>query len=688
MKKLIVLFSLLFLFSLLSWQYGKSAQGQEQAGGVKMIEEPVILKVIDALVQKHGDENKPLLEKGVRQVAGLWQEADGTGAEFEAFCQRHFIGSAQERNTVFTRLSEYFEVLWGHYNKITLDLQRTLQLDVGQIHPIDQLFGGYNPAAHFDDDFYGNKIAFITALNFPFYSLAEKQALGPGWSRKDWAYARMGDIFLLRIPAKFWQKYSQVNTDTDIYISEYNIFIGKVQNEKGGKLFPAGLKLLLHWNLRDELKANYGIADGLEKQQLIYKVMQQIISQEIPQQVINNDQLEWNPYLGKVYRDGKEIQWQSEPNTRYQHLLNNFKALKDMDAFCPREMDTYIKRKFDGEMEVSQPEVEALFVELLSSPQVKKVARLISKRLGRHLQSFDIWYDGFKARSGIPEDKLTDMTRQKYPNAAALEKDLANILMKIGFSADKARSIADKITVDPARGSGHAWGADMRSEKAHLRTRVSERGMNYKGYNIAVHEFGHNVEQVITLHDVDYYMMRGVPNTSFTEALAYIFQDRDLELLGMKGTNPDKEYLDTLDTFWSAYEGMGVSLVDMNVWKWMYAHPAASVEELKEAVINISKDIWNRYYAKVVGSKDQTVLGIYSHMIAYPLYLSAYSYGDLIKFQVKRYIKGKDLASEIQRMFSSGRLNPQLWMKQAVGAEISIQPLLRATDKALKHITK
>lgn len=58
--------------------------------------------------------------------------------------------------------------------------------------------------------------------------------------------------------------------------------------------------------------------------------------------------------------------------------------------------------------------------------------------------------------------------------------------------------------------------------------------MDYKGYNIAVHEFGHNVEQTITMNNVDSYMLNGVPNTSFTEAVAFLFQKRDLELLGLK----------------------------------------------------------------------------------------------------------------------------------------------------------
>ena len=135
--------------------------------------------------------------------------------------------------------------------------------------------------------------------------------------------------------------------------------------------------------------------------------------------------------------------------------------------------------------------------------------------------------------------------------------------------------------------------------------------MDYKGYNIAIHEFGHNVEQTISLYDVDYYMLNGVPNTAFTEALAFVFQKRDLELLGIKDENPEKEKMDILDKIWSMYEICGVSMLDISVWKWMYAHPNATAGELQEAVIRLSKEIWNKYYAPVFGVKDETVLAIY-----------------------------------------------------------------------------
>jgi oligoendopeptidase F len=207
--------------------------------------------------------------------------------------------------------------------------------------------------------------------------------------------------------------------------------------------------------------------------------------------------------------------------------------------------------------------------------------------------------------------------------------------------------------------------------------------MNYKGYNIAIHEFGHNVEQTISLYDVDYYTLNGVPNTAFTEALAFMFQSRDLMILDMEVDNPDKEHLNTLDKCWSLYEIMGVGIVDQRVWKWLYEHPEADAAQLKKAVIEISTKVWNDYYAPVFGQKDETLQGIYSHMIASPLYLSAYSFGQIIEFQLEEYITDKKFADEVYRVFKQGKLTPNQWMLEAVGQPLSVQPILNKTKKAI-----
>ncbi len=681
MKKLLILLLIpaFFSFSLLG---NKAKKTYSRTNLTMAITTENITKT---LIEKYGAEHKIIIEKGVKQAASLWTEADGDEKAFSEFCTTYFAKPGDEKKALFERLSTNFEILLGHFNKVNLDLKVPIQIEEGEILPIDEIFGAYESSAHFNDDFYKNKIAFIVVLNFPFYSLKEKEELGASWSRLEWAYAKMGDLFTSRVPSAVLQASADALSAADSYISGYNICMDKLVNDKMKTFFPADLKLITHWGLRDEIKSQYAEKDGLDKQKIIYEVMKKIISQEIPIEVINKKDYLWNPLTNKLYQGTKEVTGTPEKNERYQVLLNNFKAMKAVDAYSP-QYPTYTERAFDQGMQLSEETIEKIFTEFVSSPTVKKVGTLISKRLKRKLQPFDIWYDGFKSRSTISQQELDSVLKIKYPTKEVFKKDLPNILVKLGFSAAKAAYITDKIDVDASRGAGHAWGATMKTDKAHLRTRVGKNGMDYKGYNIAIHEFGHTVEQTLTLYDMDYYMLAGVPNTSFTEAVAFLFQQKDLELLGYKNDNPNQKYLFALDNFWSSYEIMGVSLVDMKVWKWLYANPNATADELKAQVIAISKEVWNKYYADVFGVKDEPILGIYSHMIDIPLYLPAYPVGHLIDFQIEKYLEGKNLSTEVQRMLSSGNIAPQLWMKKAVGAEISGQALIDETEEALSKI--
>lgn len=647
--------------------------------GQAAIQPSVVKTTVEQLASKD-KENRTNISKGVEQVARLWNETDGSEQEFQAFCLENYVSDPAVKEQVFLKVSDYMEGISGYYNQMYLRLQRNLNLDTGPLLPIDEKFGSYSPNAHLTDDLYSNKIGFIIALNFPELSLAEKEALGN--DRKAWAYARLGDYFTERIPAQAQQAAGDTGSDADMYIADYNIYMGHLLTPSGKKIFPEDMRLLCHWNLRDEIKANYNKGkEGLEKQRMVYQVMKRIISQEIPQEAINSDRYEWDPYSNTLFQENKKISGQAEGNVRYQKMLNNFKAMQQIDAYTG---NTYIDRKFTKEMEIDVDDVEALFDRFLSAPELKETGKLIAKRLGRKLEAYDIWYDGFKARSNLDENKLNEMTRSLYPNAEAMKQHLPDILQKLGFSHDRANYLADKIAVDAARGSGHAWGAAMKGQQSRLRTRIPEQGMDYKGYNIAIHEFGHNVEQTISLYDVDYFMMSGVPNTAFTEVLAFVFQKKDLEILGIKDENPEKKAMDVLDKIWSMYEICGVSMLDISVWKWMYAHPDATADELKEAVVSLSKEVWNKYYAPVFGCKDETVLGIYSHMIGYPLYLSAYAFGQIIEFQLDNHLQGKDFAGEVSRIFRQGRLTPNVWIKQATGNDLSVDPMLQAVREVLK----
>jgi hypothetical protein len=644
-------------------------------------------RTIEAMKEQFGEEHSFRIERGVVRAADLWRPSDGDGAEFEKFCLANFIGSEEELNIAFDRLANYYEYLMGYMGRISVELNRYIHEERGAIHPLDQLFGAYNPAAHVQDDLFANKIAFIIILNFPQYSLTEKNELGGQWDARQWGFARLGDAFSARVPASIIQENSSVYSKGRLYISEYNIFAGKLIDDNGNTLFPENMRLLSHWNIRDEIKSRYDDPEGLPKQEMLYQVMLRIIRQEIPREVINNADLMWNPFSNDVFREGQAIEYRPEETRRYQVLLDNFNANRKVDPFYPG-LDTYIKRRFENSMEIPYEEVSELFREYASSPLIRQTAQLISKRLGRELRPYDIWYNGFVGRAGIAESELDRITKRRYPNAAALNNDLPRQLRQLGFKADMADFLASKIDVDAARGSGHAMRASMREMPSHLRTRISADGMDYKGYNIAVHEFGHNVEQTISNHMVDNYFINGIPNTAFTEAIAFMFQKRDLELLGIRQRDPLMEHLDVLDVFWDNYEMMGVSLVDMEVWKWLYDNPDASAAQLRDAVISIAGGIWNEYYADVFGEKDNPLLAVYSHMIQSPLYLMNYPYGRLIMFQLEDYLVGKNFADEIIRMYSIGQLTPRHWMERAVGTQISNQPLFAAVEKALTVVTQ
>ncbi|MGB4655786.1 MAG: hypothetical protein WBH98_10195 [Bacteroidales bacterium] len=683
MKKITLLSITVCLIMIIS-----SCSTKTDKGTIAKITKQTIEQTIDSIAASADEATLQRANIGVNQLAKLWTSEDGTGEEFAEFCKKYFVTDPVELDSLFHRIDRNMEAIVGNFNKTDLFIKEPVQLSNYKPLPVDLLFSEFDISSHLFSDLYLNKIAHVCILNFPNYSLEQKNTLGENWTAKQWAYARLGDMFTYRIPSELNQNIAKTYANGDFYISNYNINTGCLINDNNEKIFDQGKSLISHWGLRDEIKANYADdVNGFNRQEAIYEVMKHIVYQTIPQKVINSSEYMWNPFSNKIYVDGAEQTFTAEPDTRYMHLLNNFKALSAVDKYTPTS-PTFISRNFDRTMEISVDDVEALFKSLLSSEQVAKVAAIIKQDLKRDLRPYDIWYDGFKERSNIDQTKLSVITETKYPNTVAFEKDLPNILVKLGWQKDRAQEITKLIKVDAAVGSGHAWGAAMKNDYAHLRTRIAETGMDYKGYNIAIHEFGHNVEQTLSINDVPYWMLSGVPNNAFTEAAAFLFQNRDLEiLLGSKIKDESSEHKNALDNFWSCYEIMGVALVDIEVWKWLYDNPNADEKQLKETVVRIAKDVWNSYYADVLGGKDEPILGIYSHMIDYPLYLSYYPIGHVIDFQLSQHFVGKDFAKEFERIYTQGRLTPQQWMKKAVGSQISIEPLLNAVDAAVETIS-
>ncbi|HEX2960508.1 MAG TPA: hypothetical protein VHO43_01885, partial [Ignavibacteriales bacterium] len=306
-----------------------------------------VSKMENELISRYGEAQKERISRGLKQVSEFWTDEDGTAEAFESFISENFAGDTTTLNAMFSRFERLFEKLDGHMLEIGREFRWQTDLDLGTIYPFDEVFAGYDPSAHLNDDLFKNKLAFIVLLNFPLTTLQERIDNGEKWTRRQWAEVRLAQRFSKRIPASVNLEAARAGAEAESYIASYNIWMHHLLDEKGNRIFPKGLRLLSHWNLRDEIKSDYGEGkEGFEKQKMIQKVMERIVTQTIPNNVIDNPFLDWNPYTNEVkpalVSDGgdeskknlKAVN-QAEPDTRYETLLKTFKASRLTDPYSP-----------------------------------------------------------------------------------------------------------------------------------------------------------------------------------------------------------------------------------------------------------------------------------------------------------------------------------------------------------------
>src|SRR5678816_3229501 len=245
------------------------------------------------LIAKHGEANRERIERGVSQVAQLWRASDG---DLVAFALEQFVVDPAARDAMFVRLQSMIEQMRGHNLEVVRAAKWVSEVEDGKpVPPVDQLLAAYAPTAHVIDDMFRTKVAFAVLLNFPMATLAERIRDGASLDRRRWAELRLTGLFDTRIPGELASAAAAAEASADQYIAGYYLWMHHVLSQDGKRLFSSGKHLISHWNLRDELKADYAGADGLAKQQTIAKVMDRIVTQTIPKAVIDNPQLDWNP---------------------------------------------------------------------------------------------------------------------------------------------------------------------------------------------------------------------------------------------------------------------------------------------------------------------------------------------------------------------------------------------------------
>lgn len=647
----------------------------------------ILEKVQAELEKQHGQDETERIRKGTSQLARNWRNSDGTEQEFADFCLRYFM-SGNTLHTNFRRIIDNLTYLEGMLYKVTTlfhesdDYTDTPKLEAD----------GYLQSVIPGSDHYSTKFAHYVQLNFPYYTFAEKQQHCREWNREKWAMVCLGDTYAFRNDGLPSNPFTKEANRFKRYMEHYFFRVDHITDKKGSYPFTDEMALHCHRGLRDQIKEEYTASDGAARQTLLYAIAENAITGNVPVLFLKDSTTRWNPLSNKLYKieNGKQKEirnYETEDLNRYTGLLACMKEKMFTDQnYTPK--NTTIRRTFD-KSSVSLEKTETLIRHFLADPLLPEIGKIIEKRLGRKLRPYDIWYSGFQEQSAFSASYLDSLTRSRYPDPQTFQKDLPNLLVRMGIRPEEARFIGSHISVRPVVSGGYSSQPPLPGDTALLTTMFGEQGLDYKAFRVSMHELGHCICGVFCTNDIDYFRLAGVPCDAITEAFAELFAYKNAEALDLHPFSPEeKQHLLNLATIWYLLEMGGQTLTEIETWKWLYAHPEATAKELKEAVLHISSTVWNTYFSKIFHTQNRHILSIYNHYITGDLYLYNYFLGNVIMYQLHKASTSSDLTEELKEACREGCTLTDLWMEKAVNAPISTESLMQDAQKAIEYFNK
>ncbi len=637
--------------------------------------------LIEGLIEAHGAGERARIERGVAQVSACWRDDDGSAQEMADFCRARFVAEGAQLTRLLDRLEGALEQISGHLYEMRRTLRRHSDLAGDEFAGIDDMLATFDPAPDLSEQMYRQKVGFVALLNFPRETLDVMLAQGAQWNDEMWARVRIAQNFTSRLPKELADESRRVGHICQQWVAGFHIPVGTLVDSTGSRWFEKDRALLTHWIVREEIKGQYGDATGITRQRALAGVLARAIDGGVPMSVMNRTNTsDWNAQTNTL--GGVAVQSDTMGLARYERWLDQFALAKKYDPHYP-EYPTAIARKFELAREMSESSVEALLVDLLNHPVRKDLAAFLRKRLARDLEPFDIYFDDIA--ESRPASELNAAVRALFPDEKAFERALPQVLRSLGYSQADADFLGSRIKVEIAKGSGHAMRPYLTEYTAWLRTGRLKDELGWDGFDTAMHELGHNLEQLCSTFFAPRPSLRGVPNTACTEAFAFLYQSLGKRVLGIEpaGGSERAFAFDCVQTMLAACQIAGPSLLELYVWRWMYANPKANAAQLRSEVLSIADRLWAKFYERDFGPDPYRLLAAYQHMIAHPLYLADYTLGHVMSHQIRSFMRTKDIAAETKRITSIGRLTPELWMQRAVGSGVSVASLASDTARAL-----
>jgi hypothetical protein len=136
----------------------------------RYIDEHVIEKTTKKIINKSALTSS-VVTRGVKQTAAFWTKEDGNTEDFVNFCEQNICKNKEAKEALFYRICDNLETIFGHNNRVTIDLLLPSHVPGYETTAVDEIFGAYDGLSHFTDDMFANKLAFLVILNFPHFNL-------------------------------------------------------------------------------------------------------------------------------------------------------------------------------------------------------------------------------------------------------------------------------------------------------------------------------------------------------------------------------------------------------------------------------------------------------------------------------------------------------------------------------------
>ncbi|HUU98592.1 MAG TPA: hypothetical protein VM487_22900 [Phycisphaerae bacterium] len=663
------------------------AWGADAAGPVAAPVRPAadlpIEATVAALVERHGQNEAGRIRAAVRRVAQRWTAVDGSADEFSRFCQDFYVTDPADRERLLARLETVLTTTQGHLHEISRSAGQWMEFAGEQLPGVDELLAAFSPAPDLAEQLYAQRIAFLILLNFEPATLERMQRDGPKWSTDQWVAARLTRGLPPRIPGDVQTAVRHKYLAAKNWIYSFHPHVGALVDADGKRLHEPGTTLLPHWKVRDEVIQAYDGPDALPRQRALMWCMRRFIDGTLPEVLLARDPDQpWDPQANTI--GGKPVQ-ETIGLVRYEHWLEVFRAEQLLDPYYP-EHPTALARSWDLHRELPVARAEQILIQLLKAPVRGRLCAFVRDRLGRPLEAHDVYFDRPFARA--PAAELDAAVAQRFKGLEDFGRSIPAILREVGFSDEDADWLASRIRVERSRDAGHSTPPGLPEYGPWLTTSLQRGRFNFAAYGTAMHELGHAVEQAVSIGRAPRPALKGVPGSCAVEAVANIFCDTRFKLVDVKLSTEPIDPLDqmTIETMLSACQIAGPAIVELRTWRWLYEHPDATAAELRDAVLQIAADVWTEFFEEYYGPDPYHLTAAYQHMIGYPLYLANYVLSGVAVQQMRAYVREKDRASELLRMYTIGRLTPDLWMERAVGAPLSVEPLLRDTERVLAQL--